>query len=475
MKEIEVLKPILEKFIEKRKKIREGIIKDGIVPAEICELCEGYGYKIQIMPLDEKEKQKVSRFLKSMKNNQIVSVNPITDFRELVHPTYNIIIETTKKLGRKKPEILEENLYRYTYPLSYFRKRKFLPKIFKQLFEKYSRVSSCPHFKIDEAQVLHLNFKRARSVIIDTVTVEEQSYDALFLCCELCKARTEKFGCTDGVIKNGFIFKERCDLNSLLLRKLLNESNIPFEISERSDHFWSTPQFYLRQLETLILLPYSSASFQTFTNSIESIISVLKPKLVVCFGEKSELLNFLGFDINVLIVSEKGFYFYDQSRPVEKSIDVIVDNIVKKLDDYAERIRGNEHDRLLKAFEKIGQELGYVTEREHSKKGVRVDCVWYDREGKSIVAIEVETRGGWKKDIISTWELEPNLAVIVTYQKTDAVPKALMDFALMKNMPHKLLYINMETKNGFLFDKQQILKKYNLETSTEKDFKLIEM
>lgn len=100
---------------------------------------------------------------------------------------------------------------------------------------------------------------------------------------------------------------------------------------------------------------------------------------------------------------------------------------------------------------------------------MRVDCVWYDRQGKIRVAIEVETRGGWKKDILSTWELEHQLSIITTYQKTDSVPKALMDFALMKSIPHKLLYINMETKNAYLFKKQEILRKYSLQKEERKE------
>ena len=80
-------------------------------------------------------------------------------------------------------------------------------------------------------------------------------------------------------------------------------------------------------------------------------------------------------------------------------------------------MRGSELDPVVEAFEEIGQELGYVPEKEHCRKGVRVDCVWHDREGMIKAAIEVETRGGWKKDIISSCELEPESSIIVTHQK----------------------------------------------------------
>ena len=118
---------------------------------------------------------------------------------------------------------------------------------------------------------------------------------------------------------------------------------------------------------------------------------------------------------------------------------------------------------------RIGQELGYVSQRECCESWLRVVCVWYDWHGKIKVAIEVETAGGWKKDILSTWELEPQLSVIATFQKTDSVPQALLDFSLMKSIPHKLLYLNMTTKNAYLFEKQEIVKKYSLKKEEGKE------
>ena len=44
--------------------------------------------------------------------------------------------------------------------------------------------------------------------------------------------------------------------------------------------------------------------------------------------------------------------------------------------------------------------------------------------------------GQWKKDIVSTWELELELAIIVTYHKTDQVAETLSKNVLMKYLPH---------------------------------------
>jgi hypothetical protein len=76
-------------------------------------------------------------------------------------------------------------------------------------------------------------------------------------------------------------------------------------------------------------------------------------------------------------------------------------------------LRGNDHDRTIDALSRIGTSMGYVSKTEFSQPGVRIDLVWYDREGNIQVACEVETSSTWKKDLISTWEVEPSLAIIV--------------------------------------------------------------
>ena len=78
------------------------------------------------------------------------------------------------------------------------------------------------------------------------------------------------------------------------------------------------------------------------------------------------------------------------------------------------------------------------------------------------MAIEVETGGQWKKDLISTWESEPKLAIILAHYKTNSVIKKIIEFALLKVMSHHLLFINNTTKLAYLFEKNSILKQYNL-------------
>jgi hypothetical protein len=67
-----------------------------------------------------------------------------------------------------------------------------------------------------------------------------------------------------------------------------------------------------------------------------------------------------------------------------------------------------------------------------------------------------------KKELISTWEVEPKLAVITGFSKTDKTAKNLIESSLMKNIPHLVLYINKETNHALLLDKQEVVKTYTL-------------
>ena len=136
--------------------------------------------------------------------------------------------------------------------------------------------------------------------------------------------------------------------------------------------------------------------------------------------------------LNILFYNQNGFFFYDKDREVERDIDVICDNILQNLNSEIEYQRGNDHDRVISAINVIGQKLGYVVETEFSQSGSRIDLVWYNRDGKIEVAGEVETTSTWKKDLISTWEVEPILAIIVGFPKTDKVAENLMKLTLMK-------------------------------------------
>ena len=155
-------------------------------------------------------------------------------------------------------------------------------------------------------------------------------------------------------------------------------------------------------------------------------------------------------------------FLFDKDKKVEESIDNIVQAIVEKIERYSDEIRGKEHDRLVAAFQRLGQELGFVVQPELQEKGTRVDLVWLDRSANVHAAIEVETSAQWKKDIVTTWEASPKLAVILTHYKTDKGIDDVIQYKLLESMPHKLLMINYLLKKAYLIEGQQIVKYYDM-------------
>jgi hypothetical protein len=459
MEELNLIQPMLVRFLQEKDQIEKQIVKEGTIPKELCKLCAKTGLGLErgkrwVIPLNEQEKKELDKFMKWIRENKIISFK--SSFGR-------ITFEATQPFGKKKPDSMKEGRYTYIYHLSEFKNRAFFKTFWTKTLESFNEVDSCPHFNADEGEMIHLH--KERQSMFDSFRIDR--VDTLLLCCKNCGEEIEKRDCEEGIRKVGFTYQYYCDLQNLILRKILQEEKIPFETGKTDEHFFMFPSktvFYLREHEILIS-----------DTPDEATISKLNPKLLVTFGNKSIMTSLLDLKTNILILTKEGeFYFYDHTKPVEKSLDGIINTIVEKLDLYTQEIRGNEHDRIIKAFEKIGQELGYIPQREYGKRGIRVDCMWYDREGKIKVAIEVETKGGWKKDIISTWELEPELSIIVTFQKTESVPNALMGFTLMKYLPHKLLYMNMESKNAYLFEKQQILKKYSLMKEEKERFTIKE-
>ena len=455
---LHLIQTILVKFLKEKKEIEDKAKRDGEIPKSLCKLCSDSSrlVKTRIHNLKAEELASLSQFLKWMKENKVTSAKG-----QFWKGSGSIEFEAKEPIGKRHSVELKKGVYQYNFSMSELKKRSF----YSGLIGQFNGVESCPHFDPSNPRVVRI-YKQGET----TFGNENGVSNNLLFCCDQCAEEKETFECDRGVVKRGFIYSVNCNLNELVFEKILNEEQIEYEKGERNTEgirgemlFFphESRMFFLRKDEILINL-------SRFPSIDETVVSVLKPKLIVSFGEKATVVDLIAFNTDVLIFSEEGFYVYDHTKSVEESLDVIVKSIVDKLENYSEKARGNDHDRVNIAFEKIGQELGYVPKREHAKRGLRVDCVWYDRQGKIQVAIEVETRGGLKKDILSTWEVEPQLSIIATFQKTDDTPKALLEFSLMKSIPHKLLYINLTTKNAFLFDKQTIVKKYSLKKENAK-------
>ena len=109
----------------------------------------------------------------------------------------------------------------------------------------------------------------------------------------------------------------------------------------------------------------------------------------------------------------------------------------------------------------------FTPQTEVAQKGARVDLVWLGDKGKVEVAIEVETSAQWKKDVVTTWESFPILAIVLAHYKTEKAIEDLVQYGLLQQMPHKLLFIGYIQKKAYLIVKGVILKSYDLKSAVQ--------
>lgn len=472
---VEKLVPILKRFMEEYKVISADIIRKGAISKDVCARCNS-GNRRDYVKLADSEKVNLKSFIGWIKRDRIedysldsggfakiVSNNKLKGFGRRLSTPENI------------PYLYVQVVERYCYNVEPDVQRK---KKLKNIFSNFPHgFTFCSHMNREmNINTLFDNAVKLRRYIEyeytsgmsglygatrHTTSNETTSY--LCFCCESCRERMDKFGCESGISKRGFVYvASGCSWVRPLLLKILDEESISYEEGEMR-YRGEMGELFLREYNTLI----GDIGGDT--------INIIKPNLTVIFDGKQKIIDYLAYDTNLLIISENEFYYYDKDRPIEKKLDEIVSKIAKCLSVYVDEMRGSDHDRIIGSVIKIGEELGFLPQKEYGKKGSIVDCVWYDRGGNPHTVIEVETTGGWKKDLVSTWELEPELAVIITHYKTDKIVEYLIQYALLKVIPHKLLYINMTTKKGYLFNKQQLLHIYSIRTMEEQEFTLKEV
>lgn len=310
----------------------------------------------------------------------------------------------------------------------------------------------------------HLYFIGESSRPLDEIVRKgRKAISKLRLLCEDCYNRIDKIGCENAILRKGFVYDPfRCDFEGIIFKNLLKKYDIRFDAIES--------EVYRNEFE--YFLPDMSALITKRTIELKDIAEKLKPEIILGFGEQQDIVNFLEYNSNIIIFddseeAQQRFFLFDKSKKVEDSIEKVILRIVSKLNEYAEQIRGKEHDRLIESLFKIGQDLGFIPQKELPQKGTRVDLVWLNREGKIFAAIEVETSAQWKKDIVSTWETEPKLAIVVSYYKSEKGIKDSLQYVLLENMPHKLFFINNFTKKAYLIERNSILKYYDLAEKKE--------
>ena len=113
MEQIDFIIPILEQFFREKKSITNQIHKDGSIPKELCQLCNGISKeKRWMIEPSQTEIQDIGRYIAWIRENQIVSISK--PYGE------SVTVVSHKRYGQKRPSSYDPqkkvyNYYYYTY------------------------------------------------------------------------------------------------------------------------------------------------------------------------------------------------------------------------------------------------------------------------------------------------------------------------------------------------------------------------
>ncbi len=122
------------------------------------------------------------------------------------------------------------------------------------------------------------------------------------------------------------------------------------------------------------------------------------------------------------------------------SIEEVAEELATRLPLLISDSETSQHDMFVNAMSLVGKDLGYIPVREYSMRFVRLDCAWLSPSGEVFAAIEVETGGDIKKDIVSIWEAKPKLGIILCGKKS----KGLSDLCgteALKSLPFPIILV----------------------------------
>lgn len=467
---IDKVRPLLEEYAVEKAGIEQQITHKGVVPSFLCDKCPRKDI-VRVSKFEEKSQRLLSGLLDWMQANDVKELQ--SDGEVLAFKSTNKVVENVEgtipllSIGGALEPSTKKIIYDYRISVSKLKRKSF----YNLLKCSFTQIRMCAHLKrenIKEAFPALVTFTgkykyEMRTKRVEQLWEEEEETNQLRILCSECYARIDFIGCENSVRREGFIYAHSCPVRRVLLERFLEKGKIRYLTSEPEvlPFRQSRVTFYLPDLRVLLT--------DTYTD-VEKTVEVTKPLCILAFGSKQDILRYLSLCTNVVIFDENAtdidqrLFIFDINIPVEKSTERIVQTIVEKLDRYSSEERGKEHDRLIAAFKRIGQDLGFISQSEIPMKGIRVDLVWLNREGKIEVAIEVETSAQWKKDIITTWETGPKLAVVLTHYKTDKAISDAIQYNLLEYMPHKLLLINYQLKRAYLIEKRNIIKSYELKT-----------
>lgn len=446
---------IINDYVKSLKELKDEISSSGIIPREICENCITNSEKQIIYDLLPNEKKFIKDIQNLVQKYYIFSLRH--DFEDFVE------IKTFKKLDKhikndyysNIENIKEKQVYNYSIPITSNIFNIDL-KSFLECFNDGYKI--CDHIIDLMCQGV------ATTSIVKKLIIEINEYpdynsltpyklkkikkNKLVLLCNECNNEFSKRACP-----STFEFQEYSYENisciwekALFILNLINH-NIKFHFID------SRKNILITEADKILIL------FTQYIN--KQLIDKINPKLIILFATKQDMFQFLQYGKNIICcnLNTENIYSFDKDQPLSDDINSIIDAIVNKLEFYFNEERGNDHDRYIKSFISIGNELGFVTQSEFQNKGSRIDCIWFDRLGNVHSAIEVELSGSIKKDIVSAFEVEPKLIILICKAKTDQQIYNLSEYSILKFLPSPLIIINIQTKQLYYFEKQNI--KYN--------------
>jgi len=461
------VKPLLEEYALQLKGIEDGIRKNGTISSDICAKCSQRNI-VKTTKFDENVKVPLESLLAWIRENEIQELSSsgeVLAFRSAKKKVEGIEGSIPLlSIGSSLVGTTEKVVYDYRISVAKLKRKEFV-ELLKNAFSSFR---TCSHVS-DQSTINYLALVsktqnridfESRAHRVEQLWQKPDTVDTYMVLCKECYDRIDSIGCEESIKKEGFVFVNRCPIRKILFQNLLEKHGIKYVSGEKES-------FYERD-DLMFSLPELKTFVTGSDLGLEPTIESLKPDTLLAFGGKNDLPRFLGFDTDVILfnpIAEKdALIIFDKNAPVETSEERIIDKIISNIDSFSATLRGKEHDRLVEAFRKIGEELGYITEAEMSQKGSRVDVVWYNRNGKVEVAIEVETSAQWKKDIVTTWETSPKLAVILTHYKTDKATEDIIQYNLLQYMPHRLLFISFIQRKAYLVEKGNIIKTYAIKS-----------
>jgi len=178
---------------------------------------------------------------------------------------------------------------------------------------------------------------------------------------------------------------------------------------------------------------------------------------ISCSAERSLPQNVPEYEryLNLDLVRE-GLAFSYSTHP-DVSLEKIAETMAARLLPSVVNDTIPRHRALIKALSMMARELGYYPLREYAMSYIRVDCVWLSPSGEVFAAFEVETSGDIKKDIVSIWQTQPKLGIILGQMRSESVLLKYCQSEAIKNAPFPMMLVAMDMCELIVVEKGVVL------------------